>query len=139
MKFQICKSWGVRTVNVVRNRDNLDALIKELKEIGADEVFTEEEMKKESRDRVSCSFYFIYKTSKLSISLILVLTKDTKGEKGLSISLPILYCYCSTKAVADSNSNDLNNIWRIAQQYLRPGSFWDVEGIFGRCKALPPR
>lgn len=45
--------WNIRTVNVVRNRENLGALVRELKEIGADEVFTEEEMKKESKDRVS--------------------------------------------------------------------------------------
>uniref|UniRef100_A0A0R3S552 Enoyl-[acyl-carrier-protein] reductase, mitochondrial n=1 Tax=Elaeophora elaphi TaxID=1147741 RepID=A0A0R3S552_9BILA len=51
--IQLCKFWNIRTVNVVRNRENLDSLIRELKEIGADEVFTEEEMKKESKDRVN--------------------------------------------------------------------------------------
>ncbi|EFO18882.1 hypothetical protein LOAG_09612 [Loa loa] len=49
--IQLCKLWNIRTVNVVRNRDNIDALVRELKQIGADEVFTEEEMPKESRDK----------------------------------------------------------------------------------------
>ncbi|CAG9537818.1 unnamed protein product, partial [Cercopithifilaria johnstoni] len=50
--IQLCKLWGIRTVNFVRNRENLDALVRELKEIGADEVFAEEEMRKESGNRV---------------------------------------------------------------------------------------
>lgn len=49
--IQLCKAWGVRTVNVVRNRPNLAELVQELKELGADEVFTEEDMKKECKDR----------------------------------------------------------------------------------------
>ncbi|KAM3727738.1 Enoyl-[acyl-carrier-protein] reductase [Dirofilaria immitis] len=48
--IQLCKLWDIRTINVVRNRENLNALVRELKEIGADEVFTEEEMKKESKN-----------------------------------------------------------------------------------------
>lgn len=40
-------------MNVVRNRPNLDELVKDLKSIGADEVFIEEDMKKEAKDRVS--------------------------------------------------------------------------------------
>uniref|UniRef100_A0A915PHN5 Enoyl-[acyl-carrier-protein] reductase, mitochondrial n=1 Tax=Setaria digitata TaxID=48799 RepID=A0A915PHN5_9BILA len=35
--MQLCKLWGIRTVNIIRNRENLDTLIKELKEIGGDE------------------------------------------------------------------------------------------------------
>ncbi|KAL3990015.1 Zinc-binding dehydrogenase family protein [Acanthocheilonema viteae] len=49
--IQLCKLWNIRTVNVVRNRENFDLLVRELKEIGADDVFTEEEMKKESKNR----------------------------------------------------------------------------------------
>ncbi|VDK73763.1 unnamed protein product [Onchocerca ochengi] len=49
--MQLCKLWNIRTVNVVRNRENLNALVRELKELGADEVFTEEEMKKESKNK----------------------------------------------------------------------------------------
>lgn len=49
--IQLCKAWGVRTVSVVRNRPNIDELIKDLKSIGADEVFIEEDMKKESKGR----------------------------------------------------------------------------------------
>ncbi|MCP9265168.1 Alcohol dehydrogenase GroES and Alcohol dehydrogenase domain containing protein [Dirofilaria immitis] len=34
----LCKLWDIRTINVVRNRENLNALVRELKEIGADEA-----------------------------------------------------------------------------------------------------
>lgn len=54
---QLCKSWNIRTLNVVRNRENLDALVQELKEIGADEVFTEEEMKEQSKNRVCFALF----------------------------------------------------------------------------------
>lgn len=42
--IQICRILGVKSVNVVRKRDNLDELVKELKDLGADEVITQEEL-----------------------------------------------------------------------------------------------
>uniref|UniRef100_A0AC35TWE6 PKS_ER domain-containing protein n=1 Tax=Rhabditophanes sp. KR3021 TaxID=114890 RepID=A0AC35TWE6_9BILA len=47
--IQMCKVWGIQSVNVVRNRDNIDDLKKELKDLGATEVFTEEEFVKEGK------------------------------------------------------------------------------------------
>lgn len=42
--IQLCKYWGLRSVNIVRNRENLDELKKNLSQLGADYVFTEEEL-----------------------------------------------------------------------------------------------
>ncbi|EFO86035.1 CRE-MECR-1 protein [Caenorhabditis remanei] len=42
--IQICRILGFKSVNVVRNRDNLDELVKELKNLGADDVITQEEL-----------------------------------------------------------------------------------------------
>lgn len=42
--IQICRILGIKTVNVVRSRDNLEELVKELKDLGADEVITQEEL-----------------------------------------------------------------------------------------------
>ena len=45
--IQIAKKLGVRTVNVVRERDDgLDALRGQLTEMGADNVLTEQELRK---------------------------------------------------------------------------------------------
>lgn len=43
--IQIAKQWGVKTINVVRNRANLDELKSELFNYGATYVITEEEMR----------------------------------------------------------------------------------------------
>lgn len=40
--IQIAKSWNLRTVNIVRNRENLNELVEQLKCLGADHVVTEE-------------------------------------------------------------------------------------------------
>ena len=44
--IQIAKKLGVRTVNVVRERDDLDELRSQLTEMGADHVLTEQELRK---------------------------------------------------------------------------------------------
>ncbi|KAH7720423.1 trans-2-enoyl-CoA reductase [Aphelenchoides avenae] len=46
--IQICRIWGVGTVNVIRDRADVHALKSELLELGADVVFTEQE---------ACSLY----------------------------------------------------------------------------------
>lgn len=43
--IQICSHLGLRTVNVVRNREGVDQLKEELKAMGADFVLTEEELR----------------------------------------------------------------------------------------------
>ncbi|XP_044758881.1 enoyl-[acyl-carrier-protein] reductase, mitochondrial [Coccinella septempunctata] len=43
--IQICRAWGVRTVNIVRNRQNLTELSDYLKNLGATHVLTEEELR----------------------------------------------------------------------------------------------
>ena len=40
--IQIAKAWGINTINIVRNRDNIDDLTNELKNLGATHVFTED-------------------------------------------------------------------------------------------------
>lgn len=44
--IQICRVWGIRTVNVVRDRPEINELKKFLKDQGATEVLTEEEIRK---------------------------------------------------------------------------------------------
>lgn len=43
--IQIAKAWGVKTVNVIRDRPNLKELVDFLKSLGATEVLTEEELR----------------------------------------------------------------------------------------------
>ncbi|XP_045195674.2 enoyl-[acyl-carrier-protein] reductase, mitochondrial-like [Mercenaria mercenaria] len=40
--IQIAKAWNLRTINIVRGRDNLDDLVEQLKQLGATHVVTEE-------------------------------------------------------------------------------------------------
>ncbi|KAH3826466.1 enoyl-[acyl-carrier-protein] reductase, mitochondrial-like [Dreissena polymorpha] len=40
--IQIAKEWGLKTVNIVRDRENLNDLVDQLKSLGADHVVTEE-------------------------------------------------------------------------------------------------
>ncbi|PAV75528.1 hypothetical protein WR25_14697 [Diploscapter pachys] len=42
--IQLCKILGFRSVSVVRKRDDLEKLVEDLKSLGADEVYTEEEL-----------------------------------------------------------------------------------------------
>lgn len=44
--IQICKIWGIRTVNIVRNRPNINELKEFLTKLGATYVLTEEELRK---------------------------------------------------------------------------------------------
>lgn len=44
--IQICKIWGIRTVNIVRNRSNIDELRAFLEKLGATYVLTEEDLRK---------------------------------------------------------------------------------------------
>lgn len=43
--IQLCKVWNLQSVNVVRNRPNIDELKAQLKSLGATEVLTEEEIR----------------------------------------------------------------------------------------------
>lgn len=43
--IQLCKIWNLNSVNVVRNRPNIDELKQTLKSFGATEVLTEEEVR----------------------------------------------------------------------------------------------
>ncbi|KAH7729502.1 Protein Y48A6B.9 a [Aphelenchoides avenae] len=47
--IQLAKAFGYRTINLVRNRANVDSLKTELRELGADYVFTEDEFHKDAR------------------------------------------------------------------------------------------
>ncbi|KAI1700472.1 zinc-binding dehydrogenase domain-containing protein [Ditylenchus destructor] len=44
--IQFCRLWGYKTVNVIRDRPGVQDLKEELKALGADEVYTEEEFSK---------------------------------------------------------------------------------------------
>jgi trans-2-enoyl-CoA reductase len=41
--IQIAKKLGINSINIVRNRDNIDELVKDLKSIGATQVITEDD------------------------------------------------------------------------------------------------
>ncbi|KAH6586736.1 hypothetical protein BASA50_000333 [Batrachochytrium salamandrivorans] len=43
--IQLAHAWGFKTVNVVRNRPNLEVLVKQLKDLGGDMVITEEQLR----------------------------------------------------------------------------------------------
>lgn len=45
LRFQLAHQWGIKTLNVVRDRPNVADLKKELKDFGADEIYTEEEVR----------------------------------------------------------------------------------------------
>lgn len=44
--IQICRAWGIKSVNIVRDRPDLEQLRAFLKKLGADYVLTEEELRK---------------------------------------------------------------------------------------------
>ncbi|KAJ1969441.1 mitochondrial 2-enoyl thioester reductase [Dispira parvispora] len=46
--IQLCKAWGIRTINIVRDRDNLDQLVHELTELGATLVLTDGQLREAS-------------------------------------------------------------------------------------------
>lgn len=51
--IQLAKLWNIKTINVVRNRDDISQLKKNLKSLGADFVVTEEELRKrETSDEI---------------------------------------------------------------------------------------
>jgi trans-2-enoyl-CoA reductase len=43
--IQMCKAWGINSVNVVRKRDNINELKDYLTGLGATHVLTEEELR----------------------------------------------------------------------------------------------
>lgn len=43
--IQLCKAWNLTSVNVVRNRPNIDELKDTLSKLGATHVLTEEELR----------------------------------------------------------------------------------------------
>lgn len=45
MVIQLCKAWGLRSINIVRARPNLDQLKAELRELGADHVISDLELR----------------------------------------------------------------------------------------------
>lgn len=52
-KIKFILAFGLKSINLIRNRPDVETLKRELKEIGADYVFTEEEFKKEGRKLVA--------------------------------------------------------------------------------------
>lgn len=44
--IQICRTWGIKSVNIIRNRPDVDELRDFLKNLGADYVLTEEELRR---------------------------------------------------------------------------------------------
>ncbi|KAJ3091773.1 hypothetical protein HK102_013479 [Quaeritorhiza haematococci] len=46
--IQLCKAWGLKSVNVVRDRPNLGELVTSLRDLGATEVVTDTELRKSS-------------------------------------------------------------------------------------------
>ncbi|KAI6229177.1 PKS-ER domain-containing protein [Aphelenchoides besseyi] len=51
--IQIAHAWNLKSINIVRDRPNIEALRQELKSFGADYVFTESEFRSEGRKLVS--------------------------------------------------------------------------------------
>ncbi|KAI6184660.1 PKS-ER domain-containing protein [Aphelenchoides bicaudatus] len=47
--IELAKAWGIKTINIVRNRPEINELKAELIKLGANFVFTEEEFKSEGR------------------------------------------------------------------------------------------
>ncbi|CEP14039.1 hypothetical protein [Parasitella parasitica] len=55
--IQIAKAWGLKTINVVRNRPNLDQLVDELTQLGATHVITDESLgRAESKKEIKSWF-----------------------------------------------------------------------------------
>uniref|UniRef100_A0A1I7WN17 ADH_zinc_N domain-containing protein n=1 Tax=Heterorhabditis bacteriophora TaxID=37862 RepID=A0A1I7WN17_HETBA len=47
--IELCRVWKIKTINIVRNRDNIEKLKTELWKLGANHVFTEEEFLTEGK------------------------------------------------------------------------------------------
>lgn len=48
--FQTISAWGIKTINIIRNREDVGMLKTELWKLGADHVFTEEEFAEMGKD-----------------------------------------------------------------------------------------
>ncbi|PAV89453.1 hypothetical protein WR25_24395 [Diploscapter pachys] len=48
--IELCAAWGIKTINIVRNREDVGMLKTELWKLGADHVFTEEEFAEMGKD-----------------------------------------------------------------------------------------
>uniref|UniRef100_A0A0I9R2T9 Enoyl-[acyl-carrier-protein] reductase, mitochondrial n=1 Tax=Brugia malayi TaxID=6279 RepID=A0A0I9R2T9_BRUMA len=131
--IELCKLWNIRTVNIVRNRENLDVLVRELKEIGADEVFTEEEMKKESMNKA--------KNAQLALNCVggrsAMLLSTCLSNKGVMIT----YGGMSKKPVEVPTGSlifkdiKLVGFW-ISQWYTTQGNKKDREAMFEELQDL---
>jgi len=49
--IQLAKAWGFKTINIIRDRPNIDELIQKLKKLGGDVVITEETLNQ--KDKIS--------------------------------------------------------------------------------------
>lgn len=78
--IEVAKAWGIKTINIVRDRPNIAELKAELTKLGADFIFTEEEFKKEGRKFVS----------KLDRPLLLALN-GVGGRSALQITSGLSY------------------------------------------------
>lgn len=76
----LCLAWGIKTINIVRDRPDINDLKAELIKLGADYVFTEEEFKRDGRKFVST----------LGRSLLLSLN-GVGGRSALQISSALSY------------------------------------------------
>ncbi|KAI6221583.1 PKS-ER domain-containing protein [Aphelenchoides besseyi] len=78
--IEIAKAWGIKTINIVRDRPQIDELKAELKALGADYVFTEEEFERTGRKFVS----------QLDRPLLLALS-GTGGKSTLRLAASLSY------------------------------------------------
>lgn len=80
--IQICRLRGLRSVNVVRPRDDMASLVNELKALGADEVITEDQLVREYRGKI--------KDVKLALNCVggksTLLLASTLGFQGCMVS-----------------------------------------------------
>uniref|UniRef100_A0A183CLC4 Enoyl-[acyl-carrier-protein] reductase, mitochondrial n=1 Tax=Globodera pallida TaxID=36090 RepID=A0A183CLC4_GLOPA len=68
--IQMCRNLGFKSISVVRERPEINELKAELKALGADNVFTEEELAKELRSKIGAKLALNCVGGKSSLNLI---------------------------------------------------------------------
>ncbi|VDM70446.1 unnamed protein product [Strongylus vulgaris] len=80
--IQICRIRGIRSINIVRKRDDMTPLVSELKSLGADEVLTEDQLFKEYRGKI--------KNVRLALNCVggrsALLLASTLGHRGCMVT-----------------------------------------------------
>ncbi|KIH55210.1 GroES-like protein [Ancylostoma duodenale] len=119
--IQICRLRGIRSINVVRKRDDMAPLVNELRSLGANEVITEDQLLKEYRGKI--------KDVRLALNCVggksALLLASTLGFRGCMVTYggmskqPLQVFFVETRQIEDRRLNDRNHNYKLTRAKLK--------------------